>query len=784
MELSFETPWLVMAAAVVAVGASVVWARVRRLPPVLFTLAAAAMFAAGARPQVGGAEGPVVHALVVDVSDSMAGRASEVQARADEVAALDLPANHSFRRYELSDALRAAGGPRGRNTDYARFADLTADAAINGDIVFITDGRADLNSLLRAVDGRRLILLRAPEPARPDAAAIALHGPAGVAVGGVAPLRATLRCDVDADVPWQLWANEEVIASGTAAARAGVPVAIAHTHVADQDGLLRLRFRVDLPGDREARNDEAETVMLVGLNRDILYCVPDNAPQDALLAALEADAENRISRVATLPTNAEALRGVDMVVINNLSLAAAGATAGDMVALTDWVRSGGRLLMLGTDGAFGPGGYRGSALEDVMPVRFRPDDAPPRRTLLLLDVSSSMDAQRLARLREGATLVLAALDANEQAAVVGFRERLVGDVRFSAAGDPALEAAVTGLAAAGSTHIGTSLRQAAEVMQDAGEDSRIIMITDGEDTEGAGREVFDAIGAMLRANTRLEIVLTPGEAGPWPTWLAESMDARTWAVEAGSFDDLLQTLERVIAAAEGDWVLSEPSVVPGVAAALPRLVRTAPRDDAAVTTALSSDDGYPVLARRQLVGRSACLCTDSWGDAALADFWVEAAFVAELSRALAFMLDGAGAPDFALSPTGEQAEIIWVSSAEPPDTDLGTDYGVARRVERGRWVIEGELDDAEWMRVFRGDEFLQRMPIPRRPPTELRATGDDPAFFAQAEAAGLRVVGTLNAWQPRNHLEAGIEKAELAWLASLAALLLLLSGYALRKRAS
>lgn len=135
----------------------------------LFALGAAAFFLAGGRPLLGSRPAQVMHALVIDVSGSMRSRPTDIEALVRDI---DLPDGHGFIRFELSDALRQAGGPRGDGTDYSRMGEIAADPRITGEVVLLTDGRGEIDKLYGAVNPRRLILLRAPAPTAPDASVL------------------------------------------------------------------------------------------------------------------------------------------------------------------------------------------------------------------------------------------------------------------------------------------------------------------------------------------------------------------------------------------------------------------------------------------------------------------------------------------------------------------------------------------------------------------------------------------------------------------------------------
>lgn len=792
MELGFLHPWLVFAAVALAMGAGVLGWRRRKAAPLLFLLGASLFFLSGARPQISANQPEVLHALVIDVSASMRSRPLVVNRL---VQGIELPTNHKFVNYELSDALRKPGSPRGESTDYARLADLTSDPAINGEIVLVTDGRAALDQLYGVVHPHRLILLRAPEPEAPDASVLSLQVPGIAAEGASLQVRGVIRCDQDAEVPWRLLSNSTEVASGIASLRAGIAAEISISQLVRGSGITRFKLVLDLAGDREAANDEAAAALVVGGPTRVEYCVEPGINQgaDGLLQMLQADSRLEVNSRGTLPAAAE-LESAGLVVINNLSLERAGLSREQTAELAKWVNNGGNLLMLGTDGAFGPGGYRGSPLEAVMPVRFRPDDAPPRQTLLLLDVSDSMNQQlsggvtKLARLQESAARVLETLGQGDLAAVAGFREGVRGDVRFLPPGDVGLAQAVGALKAQGSTHIGSSLRQALTLLPEAGENSRILMVTDGEDVENAGEEAYREIAGMLvQRKLRLDVVLTGGVVPPWAQQLKNEADERAqlWSLQQGNFDDLIQLLDRALADADRDWVLQEQLSVKAAGVPLPRLVRTAPRSEVGSELLLQASrdgEGWPLLARRQLVGRTACLCTDSWGDAALAAFWQDAVFRGALSEVLDFLLEGTRRANLVLNPLAEGAELVWTGTGQPPAEDLRTDAGLTATLDApGRWLLS-EWTTAESLGVFAGDRLLQRIPLGRPVPPELRLTGDDEVFFAVAQEGGIRVFSSLAAWQPRRAAESAERPTDLTWLPALLAMVSLLAGFALRRK--
>ncbi|MCA8934573.1 MAG: VWA domain-containing protein [Planctomycetes bacterium] len=744
----------------------------------------------------------VKHAVVLDVSGSMESRRPELDQFIENLLGnTELPPNHMFVGFELSDALRPQGSVHGLDTRYRSLGDLTTVPDINGEIIVVTDGQGPLEDLYADVDPRRLVLLRAPSPVNPDAAVVLLSAPTSVVNGSTAFIRGIIRCDTEVEAVWHLYDGNAEVANSTVKLRAGVPFIVTHVLPVYADGLVRVRLTVDVKNDREPRNDEAATSILIGDSQQIIYCSPGvGENEDALLSTLRSVSPERVSLTKSLPLLADELEGVGLVIINNLSLAQSGATAEQLKTLADWVSGGGNLMMVGTDGAFGPGGYRGTLLEPLMPVKFRPDDSPPRQLLLLLDVSSSMNdslpggGSKLARLKEGALRVVEAAGENDRVAVVAFREGIRGDIKFYPARDPRLLEAINGLDARGSTHIGSALQQSLTGFS-SGEHNGILMITDGDDVENAGQAAFEGIAQQAASkNLRFDFVLTaPGDRA-WIDWITKHSskpDAHLWSVGNAGFDGLLETLEHALAGQDIEWILNEPLSVSGVNTDLPKLVRTAPRSGPGTEILLkavtqdSTPSEYPLLATRQLIGRTSCLCTDSWGDIAMGPVWRDAGFQRQVGDALQFMLESAGQTNLVLNPLKDgQFELVWTGNGAPPDADLTTDTDqIARRVSTGRWLLDSPTTGAE-LRVYDNQRLLQRIPLPDLVTPELRYTGDDAPFFELAAESGIRVFTSLGAWQPRRFVESTSSPDDYTWLPALLASICVVGGFWLRQKRS
>lgn len=161
-----------------------------------------------------------------------------------------------------------------------------------------------------------------------------------------------------------------------------------------EPGLHRYEVQVDAGPDRVPENNRGLGVVRVsGLPR--VLCVTPDGRQDRLTRSLEA-AGLLVSVVApdAAPLAAESLDGVRAVVLENVP--SGRLPSGGLAALAGYVRDfGGGLLMTGGPASFGAGGYRRSAIEELLPVSLEVRQEQRRFSLAMaiaLDRSGSMSA--------------------------------------------------------------------------------------------------------------------------------------------------------------------------------------------------------------------------------------------------------------------------------------------------------------------------------------------------------------------------------------------------------
>lgn len=229
-----------------------------------------------------------------------------------------------------------------------------------------------------------------------------------------------------------------------------------------------------------------------------------------VLTALEgAGAQLEQRRPGELPTRGEGLRRFGAIVLVDVpARAGAGLSRARQQALTRYVERGGGLLVIGGSQAFGAGGYPGSALEALLPVRSQPPrgELPTLALVLLIDRSSSMAGPKLELAKVAACEALGHLTARDTLGVVAFNKRARWSVTPRQGLVPAQARALIEVHAAGG---GTDLLPALELAQRALARSRsrvkhVIALTDGILPRAA--ELVARAAALRRAGITLSTV--------------------------------------------------------------------------------------------------------------------------------------------------------------------------------------------------------------------------------------------------------------------------------------
>lgn len=403
-------------------------------------------------------------------------------------------------------AFRLARDPEGGlASDHAgalRLAEALLDPDTEGRVVLVTDGagsvaeRTDLATTADALTRRGVALhtRSAPPQARGDVLVAGVHLPGELRVGQTvdvvidlwASAPRTLRLFVDKDgAPNPLTPSLEVELRG-GAQQIKVPVR------ATAPGALVVAARLDAEGlgaadNRTTANDRAAAGGEVR-GRPRVLLAGEGDPSGALPRALRAD-HLQVDAVGPegLPAAAEGLAPYDLVVISDVPARRVGGA--QQQAIARYVQDGGGFIMVGGENAFGVGGWGGTVVEDLLPVRFegeRQREQPTLALVLVIDKSGSMSSEdRLDLVKEAARATASTLDPGDEIGVIAFDSRPYTLVRLQpAANRIRIAGDIRRLSAGGGTNALPALREA--YLQLAGSKAlvkHVILLSDGQSPE-------------------------------------------------------------------------------------------------------------------------------------------------------------------------------------------------------------------------------------------------------------------------------------------------------------
>jgi Ca-activated chloride channel homolog len=329
-----------------------------------------------------------------------------------------------------------------------------------------------------------------------------------VVVGSSAAAEAQLAID---DGMTQLVAQQIQLSAGennlTYQARAGQP------------GILRLRATLE-PGanagqgagqDTFAQNNRGAATALVAARPRVLLIESRagmTAPLQAALRPAGIDAET--IEAQAVPARLSDLEDYEGVVL--VDVPAGDLTLDQMITLREFVRSMGRgLVATGGRSSFTLGAYKGTPLEEALPVEMSPPPRPERSNvtlLLIIDHSYSMAASRgvskFDMAKEAAILATEALREEDRVGVLAFDDKQQWTVEFETVGTGLGLGTLQDRIGAIQIGAGTDIRAALEVGLPAlaaqpGGVRHAVLLTDGrsfETTRGPYRELIEQARAQ------------------------------------------------------------------------------------------------------------------------------------------------------------------------------------------------------------------------------------------------------------------------------------------------
>lgn len=318
------------------------------------------------------------------------------------------------------------------------------------------------------------------------------------------------------------------------------------------------------------------------------------------------------------PTDMLSLQAYDLVILENVGADEIPRVTQEL--LPDYVGElGGGLLMTGGRDSFGAGGWKGSAVEDILPVQLDlPEELiiPSAAIMIVLDSSGSMRRTVLGGSRsqqeianEAAATAIRALDARDLIGVLEFSETYTEVVPLGPNENPdARVDRVMGISAGGGTNLYPALERAGERLKEVDAAVKhVIVLSDGQSEGDPMRGVNAASGFAQHGISVTTIAVGDGAD-------AETLRAISEA-GGGAFHRvtnpylLPRIFIREVRTFRNPMVREspvEPLVLPtgspltqGLPRPIPRLrglALTQARTDAGVVNAMASETGEPLLA--------------------------------------------------------------------------------------------------------------------------------------------------------------------------------------------
>ncbi|HXG50246.1 MAG TPA: VWA domain-containing protein [candidate division Zixibacteria bacterium] len=206
--------------------------------------------------------------------------------------------------------------------------------------------------------------------------------------------------------------------------------------------------------------------------------------------------------------------GYNVVIFNNVERERFPASY--LAAVERHVASGNSFVMLGSEWSFGPGGYRGTPVETILPVELKEPkkEEHNRAVVLVIDKSGSMrEDNRILFAQEAAKAVANQLKDNDLLGVIGFDVSPFVVVPVDAVGRlrGRFAAQVDRLKPGGQTYFFPALVEAKRQLEklNAGR-KHVILLSDGE-TRGSQGELIDLVSVM---KSEMKITVSAIAIGP------------------------------------------------------------------------------------------------------------------------------------------------------------------------------------------------------------------------------------------------------------------------------
>ena len=529
----------------------------------------------------------------------------------------------------------------GSNLDQAlALAGALLPSDVSGGIAVVSDGlleEADSSVLQSRGIAVNTLLLSDMNP--DDAQITGLDIPGTAYQGQSISVTVTVHASKASDATIVLTANRNAAATRDVSLRKGENTFVFRDVVA-QPGVVTYEAQVIMPGDRVSQNDRAGAFITVSGAPSILIVEgqPDSG-RELKKMLVSAGMQTETILPASMADSAAELRAYHGIALVNVD---ADALTDRQISALDTAAKefGVGVAVFGGDSSYALGGYRGSALENMLPVTIdvrNKMDLPSTALVLVIDKSGSMtDGQygvsRLDVAKEAACRAIEVLTEQDQVGVIAFDDAGKWVVPLTYATDiPAMQEQIATIRSGGGTAFFTPLAMAYDALDTAvARHKHIIFLTDGQ----SGDKGYEALAEDMAAKgiTLTTVAVGDGADTQIMQKLAALGGGRAYA--AGQFDNVPKIFTKETMLIAGSYVQNRrftPVITDESLTAFPGFPTLdgylAATEKALATVSLVSDRGDPILAWWQYgAGKVLCWTSDvqgAWSSSFLA--WEDAA---------------------------------------------------------------------------------------------------------------------------------------------------------------
>ena len=330
--------------------------------------------------------------------------------------------------------------------------------------------------------------------------------------------------------------------------------------VAGHTGVIPCEAQILAEGDTVSANNANAAFTVVTGGMSILLAEGSGGDGEELRKMLEsAGMKVRVIPASMLSEQAADLWAYQAVALVNTD--ADSLSEGQIAALDQAVREMGcGLAVFGGDSSYALGGYRGSALEKLLPVTIdvqNKADLPSTALVIAIDKSGSMadnswGLTRLQLAREAACSALEVLNERDQAGVIAFDDAGKWVVPLSPVTDvPAMQEMIRTIRLGGGTAFYSPLKMAEEALKGvSAQYKHVIFLTDGEAGDTGYEEVVRSMAEQGITVTTVAVGNGADAAGMRK--LAEIGKGRMYF--AGPFDSLPKIFTKETMMISGSYV--------------------------------------------------------------------------------------------------------------------------------------------------------------------------------------------------------------------------------------